>query len=125
MFLNIYAVCLLTISVIPFYNIFIAVTFCFKNSPITENFECYNGFYYVHFSIGILGILITSFFAILAALIYIDTNLNSKIPFAAPGSKLNIIKLFIKIILTIYYTVFYTKTFHKYMVFVILILFSA
>jgi len=75
---------LTTIAAIPSYNIFIAIIYCNTNSPISKEFDCYEGFYIVHLTIACIGCFILAFFSITFILIYIDLNPCSTIPFAAP-----------------------------------------
>jgi len=62
-------------------------------------YTCYEGFYWIHFTVAFLGLIVTFFFSLNISLFYIDTNLYSKKPFASPASKINVYKLFVKVAL--------------------------
>ena len=96
-----------TIIIIPFFNIIIATLYCKSDSQITINLDCYSGIYFVHLVIGIFTAIFLIFFFLLFTLLYIDLNPSSTIPFAAPQSKTNIIRLVLKFFLPLYTTVDY------------------
>ena len=102
-----YGLLLTTITTIPFYNIFISIIYCNKESPISSGFECYTGLYYIHLSAAIIGCIILFVFSLVFTMLYIDLNPNSKIPFAAPQSRINLFRLLIKILLPLNFTVFF------------------
>ena len=114
--LNLYAILSITILPIPMYNIFLAFIFCNEQSPITQNFTCYVGFYYLHAACAMLGCLLLSINTILNCIIYIETNHSSTKPFAAPPSRLNIIKLLFKILIVLYFVLFFNGRFGQYFV---------
>lgn len=104
--MNYYAVLIITISTIPIYNIFIAVIFCFDDSRIPISMNCYEGVYFIHFTVALIGLMVFLAIAIIISLFYIDTNLASKLPFASPSSKFNVFRLFLKLVITSYYLLF-------------------
>jgi len=105
--LSTYGLLLNTITTIPFFNIFISTLYCKDGDLIHQNILCYDGMYFLHMVIAIFGSIFLIFFAILFTILYIDLNPNSTIPFAAPQSKTNLIRLVIKFFLPLYVTVDY------------------
>lgn len=105
--LSVYGLLLTTVAALPSYNIFIAILYCNKKSPISKNFECYEGLYLLHFAVALLGCFVLLVFSAIFTLTYIELNPFSTIPFASPQSKLNLFKLLIKISLPIYTTLFF------------------
>ena len=69
------------------------------------NFQCYQGIYYIHFGTAILGTLLLTLFVFFFNVIYIQTSFCSTVPFAAPPTKFNVIKLTYKIIITLFFTI--------------------
>jgi hypothetical protein len=116
--MNMYAIMSITILPIPLYNIFMAIVFCDPNSPITRNFQCYEGIYYLHFGAAILGLVLLSILSILNCIVYIEINHSSQKPFASPSSRLNIMKLFMKILIVEYFTIFFQSKLAHYFAFV-------
>jgi hypothetical protein len=82
--LSVYGLLLTTVAAVPSFNIFIAVLYCNKNSIISKDFNCYEGFYLLHFTVAFVGIFIFAVFSMVFTLTYIDLNPCSSIPFAAP-----------------------------------------
>jgi len=60
--LNFYAIASITCLPLPFYNVLLAFIFCDSNQPITANFQCYQGIYYLHFVTAIIGMILLSLF---------------------------------------------------------------
>jgi len=103
--LSIYGLLLNTVFVLPFFNIFIAALFCKSDDRIHGDLTCYQGVYFAHLVVAIIGLIILFFTAVLFNMLYIDLNPCSVIPFAAPQSRLNLLRLALKIALAIYATV--------------------
>jgi len=70
-----------TFLTIPFFNILITTLYCRKESG---NLTCYEGIYFLHLSIVIVGRVLVVFLSWSFCILYIDLNPNNKIPFAAP-----------------------------------------
>ena len=102
---SLYALLLNTILTIPFFEIFIGTIFCNSDDNIHANMVCYSGLYFLHLTIAIFGMIFLISFTLMFTLLYIDINPNSTIPFAAPQSKLNLLKLIIKFLLPLYIVV--------------------
>ena len=100
--LSLYGLLLNTILTIPFFQIFIATLYCNTNDDIHANMVCYSELYFLHLTIAILGMIFLISFTFIFTLLYIDLNPNSTIPFAAPQSKLSLLKLAIKFLLPLY-----------------------
>ena len=66
-----------TILTIPFFNILITTIYCSSDSMITQNMNCYQGIYFLHLSIAILGLILVFFLSWLFTILYIDLNPNS------------------------------------------------
>ena len=109
--ISVYALLINTILTIPFFNSFFAVIYCSRNSPIHKNLDCYNGLYFLHLSMAILGLIIFISFSLLFTFLYIDLNPNSSIPFACSQSQTILFKLFLKFILPLYSTIDYDVNF--------------
>lgn len=109
--LNLYAVASRTILPIPLYNLFLAFLVCETGSPIHSEFTCYQGIYYLHFFVALIGFILVVIFSFICALIYMDTYLNSVIPFASPPNKIPLFKLCIKIWLIVYKSFYWDSTF--------------
>ena len=105
--MSIYASLLNTVLVIPFFNAFFSIIFCSENSLIHKEIICYNGIYYWHLSVSILGIILLIFFSFLFSILFIDINPNSTLPFASPQTYTIFYKLFLKIFLPLYFTIDY------------------
>ena len=104
--LNMYALCICTILTLPIFNIFWSFLLCYKESPMTQNFECYEGVYIVHLVVSIAGLALSLIFSLTFTLLYIDLNPCSQLPFAAPQSRLNVFRLLLKIVIPLWFTVF-------------------
>ena len=67
----------------PMYNIFMTTLACKKEFVVKEG-ECYDGIYFLHFTVALFGIISLLVLSTTGTLIYIDLNPNSTIPFASP-----------------------------------------
>lgn len=101
-FLSIYGILLNTILAFPFYNIFIGALYCNSSDKIHGTLTCYSGQYWGHFAVGLIGIFVLLFTSFLFNILYIDLNPRSNIPFAAPQSRLNLLRMVLKIAVIIY-----------------------
>lgn len=104
---SIYALLLNKILAIPFFNILLGTLICFEDDKLHGNLSCYSGIYFLHFVIALLGLIIQLFFSIFFHLLFIDLNPCSNLQFAAPQSRLNLIRLMIKLALPLYIIIDY------------------
>jgi hypothetical protein len=107
--LNFTALMTVTVFTVPFYNVLMSILMCYKDSPVSKDFKCYEGTYYIHFSFACLGMVIMVLFSLIFSLLYIDQNPCSQHPFAGPQSRLSIFRLFLKISIPLYFLIDYQK----------------
>jgi hypothetical protein len=103
--LSVYGLLLNTVFALPFYNIFIATLFCSTDDNIHGSLVCFEGAYFAHLVVAIVGLIILLFTSVLFNMLYIDLNPCSVIPFASPQSRLNLLRLALKVALAIFITV--------------------
>ena len=104
---SIYALLLVTIATIPFYEIFFVTLCCRDGDHVHGSIVCYSGIYWVHLAIGILGLIILIIMTILLVLLFVDANPNSPVAFAAPHSKISLLRFILKVALPLYFTLDY------------------
>ncbi len=75
---------------------------CFDEDSIHSGMTCYQGIYFLHLIVGIIGFIMHFIMMIFATSFYIDLNPWSNVPFAAPQSRINLIKVLMKIGLCLY-----------------------
>ncbi|EAR83935.1 PAS domain S-box protein (macronuclear) [Tetrahymena thermophila SB210] len=102
--LSIYGILINTIAFIPFFNIFIQTLYCSTSIQTGQNLNCYNGIYFVHFSLAVLGMILLLLFTVLFLRLYIDLNPCSTLPFAQPQSQTSLVRTVLKILLPMYTT---------------------
>jgi len=100
--LSSYMLLVSTILALPFFNIYLSSLICFDEDSIHGDSQCYQGIYFLHLIVAIVGFIIHFVTMILATSFYIDLNPWSTVPFAAPQSKINLMKVLIKIGVALY-----------------------
>ena len=108
---SLYELLLNTIATIPLFNVFFATFECNSSDPIHDGTSCYQGIYFMHLTAGIIGLILILFFIFMSTLLYVEINPNPAIPFAAPQSRLGLIKLMLKIALPLYILMDYNVKF--------------
>jgi len=101
--LNTYNFLLTTILTFPFYFPLLALLACSSEDKNTSGFACFEGTFYIHFTLAIVGFIILLGTTLLLTLLSVDLNPWSKTPFAAPKSRLNLAKLLLKISVSVYF----------------------
>ena len=91
-----------TVFSIPIFNIYLSSIICFDKDKIHTNVQCYQGIYFLHLATGILGLIISLIWFLMLTALYIDLNPWSTLPFAAPRSKLPLLRLLLKLVVIIY-----------------------
>ena len=119
--LNFFAIAITTIFTLPFYNIFFSVIVCYNDSPISKNFQCYEGTYYIHFTVALIGLFLLVVFSVIFTMLYIDLNPCSQLPFAGPQSYLNQFRLIIKIVIPLWFIIDYKGKYHLFFCYLILV----
>lgn len=71
-FCSIFFVCLNSILSLPFFNIFVATLYCNDKAPFSQGFTCYEGLYFLHISISLIGLLIYFFFITIFGYLLVD-----------------------------------------------------
>jgi len=84
---------------------------CRSDDPIHDGLDCYKGTYFIHFIAALIGTIILLFMSFLSTILCIDLNPWSLAPFAAPRSRLNVLKLLAKIAVPIFFIVDYQVRF--------------
>jgi len=108
--LSSYMLLLSTVFALPIFNVYLASLMCFDEDSIHTGLTCYQGIYFLHLVVGIIGFIIHFVMMILATSFYIDLNPWSNVPFAAPQSRINLIKVLMKIGLCLYIILDYKKS---------------
>ena len=112
--LSIYSIFLTTILPLPLYSTFITAFICFPEDSRHGDLECYTGTYWVYIILSCIGVIILTITSFIANLLFIDLNPWSDVPFAAPQSRLNLIKLAFKILIPLFSSLDY-KVINLYM----------
>ena len=102
--LSVYGLFVNTVLFLPTIQMFISTVICSDSLGIGKNGQCYTGFYFFHFAVGIIGIILSIIVSLTFTLLYIELNPYSKIPFAEPQSKLNLGRLLLKIVIVLYFS---------------------
>lgn len=105
---SIFALLLVTIGIIPFYEIFFVALYCREDDNVHGSLGCYSGIYWLHLAVGIVGLVILILMTLLLIFLFVDTNPNSPLAFAAPHSKLSLLRFILKVALPFYFTFDYT-----------------
>jgi len=102
-----YILLLKTIAPIPLFQAFVTTLYCEEDDPYHEELECYSGSHLIHVIVASVGIAIAFIYGLMTSLFCIDINPASTLPYAAPLSKMGVLKFFGKLILVIYITIDY------------------
>lgn len=97
-----YSLLMTTFFALPIFNVYFGTIICYDDDFIHGNLECYSGIYFLHLVIGIIGLVLHLVVMFYLNYLYIDLNPWSTIPFAAPQSKINFVRLALKIALALY-----------------------
>ena len=100
--LSLFAIILTTIGTVPFLNAFVAILYCVSSASASVNFQCYQGIYFLHVALSVIGLILLIIYSIVFNMLYIDLNPSSTIPFAAPQSRIGLYRLLLKTIIIIY-----------------------
>lgn len=109
--LSVYGLLVNQVLALPSFHIFIVGMICNKDDGMHGDLKCYEGLYFFHLAVAIVGFLISFIVSILFTMLYIELNPSSKIPFATPLSKLPLGKLLLKLIIVLFFTLDYDVTF--------------
>ena len=107
--LSSYMLLMSTVFALPVFNIYLSSLICFDEDFIHGDVKCYEGIYFLHLVIAIIGFIIHFVTMILATSFYIDLNPWSTVPFAAPQSKINLLKVLTKIAIVLYIVIDYKR----------------
>lgn len=105
--LNLYNFLLSTVLAFPFYFICIIIFACSNKNPMTQDLRCYEGIFFLHLVVAIISLLILLATSLILTFLSVDLNPWSKSPFAAPRSRVNLIKVLLKIAVCIYFALDY------------------
>jgi ABC-type transport system involved in cytochrome c biogenesis permease subunit len=111
--LSSYMLLMSTVFALPIFNIYLSSLICFDEDSIHGDEQCYQGIYFLHLIVAIIGFVIHFVTMILATSFYIDLNPWSTVPFASPQSKINLVKVLIKIGVVLYIILDYKKNITK------------
>ncbi len=100
--MNVYAILITTVISLPLFDIFFNAIICRDDDHTNGNIACYQGIYWLHFLSGLLGLIMHSIISIGISILFIDLNPHSNSPFAAPKSRINLLKLALKAALPLY-----------------------
>jgi len=91
-YLAFYGLFLTTIGLIPMYNSFMATAYCSTGTTIGAKLSCYEGIYFLHLAVSIIGLIFLSMFLFIFGKLYIDLNPCSTAPFAQTQTTNNLVK---------------------------------
>lgn len=91
-----------TILGIPFFNAFFSALHCKPHDIIHDSMTCYSGIYWLHLTIGIIGLIMYLGIDFLFQALFVELNPCSSTPFACPATKIGYCKLAFKIALPLY-----------------------
>ncbi len=109
-----YNLLLTTILAFPFFHICMATFICRDDDDKHGDMECYKGIYFLHIVVALIGMVFLLITTYIFGLLSLDLNPWSKVPYAAPGSKVNVIKLVFKILIVLYINLDYKVTFEGF-----------
>lgn len=99
------AVLLDTALFIPVAHSFVWVLACKSEDELYAGLKCYSGTFYIHFAFALVSLVEFVFIGLFLTLLMVEYNPYSKLPFAAPLSKVklyaNLVKLMPVLILTL------------------------
>ena len=81
-YLAFYGLFLTTIGLMPMYNSFMATAYCNTDTELGAKLSCYEGIYFLHLAVSIIGLIFLSTFLFIFGKLYIDLNPCSTAPFA-------------------------------------------
>jgi PAS domain S-box-containing protein len=105
--LSVYGLLINHVLALPAFQLFINAMICNDADDLHGGIQCYQGIYFFHLVMGIIGFITFFSVSILFCLLYNELNPYSKIPFASPQSKLNLGKILLKIVIPLYFTLDY------------------
>jgi len=105
--LSVYGLLINHVLALPAFQLFINAMICNDDDNLHGGIQCYEGIYFFHLVMGIIGFITFFSVSILFCLLYNELNPYSKIPFASPQSKLNLGKVLLKIVIPLYFTLDY------------------
>lgn len=105
--LSVYGLLINHVLALPAFQLFINAMICNDDDNLHGGIQCYQGIYFFHLVMGIIGFITFFSVSILFCLLYNELNPYSKIPFASPQSKLNLGKILLKIVIPLYFTLDY------------------
>jgi len=108
--LSVYGLLINHVLALPAFQLFINAMICNDDDNLHGGIQCYQGIYFFHLVMGIIGFITFFSVSILFCLLYNELNPYSKIPFASPQSKLNLGKILLKIVIPLYFTLDYKVT---------------
>lgn len=98
---------------LPLFHVFILGIVCDEQDGFHGTLSCYEGVYFLHLTVAIIGLLMTIIISLLCNFLYIEISPFSKLPFAGPisTSRIGIAKLLLKIAIALYITLDWKVTF--------------
>lgn len=105
--LSVYGLLINHVLALPAFQLFINAIICNEEDNLHGDLECYQGLYFLHLTLGIIGFLTFFSVSILFTLLFVELNPYSSISFATPLSKLNLGKILLKVIIPLYFTLDY------------------
>jgi len=105
--LSVYGLLINHVLALPAFQLFINAMICNDEDSMHGGLKCYEGIYFFHLVMGIIGFITFFSTSILFCLLYNELNPYSKIPFASPQSKINLGKVLLKIVIPLYFTLDY------------------
>jgi len=109
--LSVYGLLINHVLALPAFQLFITAIICNQEDNLHGDLECYQGIYFLHLTLGIIGFLTFFSVSILFSMLLVELNPYSSISFASPLSKLNLGKLLLKVIIPLYFTLDYKVIF--------------
>jgi len=87
---------------LPIFHIYLAVLVCNDESKVRGDLVCYEGIYFLHFIVALLGIAIQMFIAIPSILYSCDLNPFSSAPYASTQNRPLLYRLYMKLLLPLF-----------------------
>lgn len=87
---------------LPMFHIYLAVIICQDDNKVHGDLVCYQGTYFVHLIVAILGIISLFLLTISTIVFFSDLNPFSNTPHASPQGRTEIYRLYLKFILALF-----------------------
>ena len=90
------------VQALPMFQIYLTVLICVDEREVYGDLTCYEGTYFVHFVIALLGLLMHSIISVTVIIFTSDFNPFSNHPYATPQNRPQLYRLFIKFLLPLF-----------------------